>query len=787
MCLSWEYLDGVSAFSESYGNPSIGPRLRGWIQIALVNDPSTEEASRLRWKNTDNIHINLTCGFISPLVRRRTVCYAENRQIPINRRRAAKAAGTYEERLGIRMQKVIVVSKTHLDLGFTDYAEEIRQKYLNEFIPNAVSIANELNADGIKRFVWTTGSWLIKEALENGSEQNRQALLQGLRSGNIAPHAMPFTTHTELLDADTLDYGLSIVDRIDAITGRKTIAAKMTDVPGHTIGLVPLLAKHGIKLLHIGVNGASALPDVPPCFLWKCGESEVVIIYSGDYGGAFASELTGSVLYFDHTLDNRGASGAEAVRARFEAIQKKYPGAQVAAGRLDDFAEMIWQAKDRLPVVTAEIGDTWIHGAASDPYKTAGLRTLIRLKNEWLADGRLAQTDAAYEQLADHLLCAAEHTWGLDMKTYFADYEHYLRPDFEQARRKDTVELRHPLRGFPQNLLTVFFRHTGTYRPGSYRAMEKSWEEQRAYLTHAVSKLPAALKSEAEQALAALQPQQLVPVSGAELQRNVDYHFKTWSIRVNEYGGIGALSCGADRVIRENNRPAVEYYSYGKTNYDFWLTHYTRNRKETASWSLGDFARPLLKYADSKYPQGRFPYRFRQGCVQALPNGLRICVYLSIAPECHDKLGAAETVQLIYTLYAGEMKIEVIWAGKPANRLTESTVFRLYPACAQEEIRYTKIDTEVDPMTVVKNGNRNLSAVWDMHFGPYRFINRHAALIGLGKGKILRFDNQFESIEQNGISYILHDNVWGTNFPLWYEDNAYFRFDIVPIKSRDPQ
>ena len=221
------------------------------------------------------------------------------------------------------MQKVIVVSKTHLDLGFTDYAEHIYHKYLDEFIPNAVSIANELNADGSKRFVWTTGSWLLKEALKNGSEQNRQALLQGLRSGKIAPHAMPFTTHTELLDADTLDYGLSIVDQIDDVTGRKTIAAKMTDVPGHTVGLVPLLAKHGIKLLHIGVNGASAMPEVPPCFLWKQGESEVVVIYSGDYGGAFESELTGSVLYFDHTLDNHGASGAKAVRARFESIQQK--------------------------------------------------------------------------------------------------------------------------------------------------------------------------------------------------------------------------------------------------------------------------------------------------------------------------------------------------------------------------------------------------------------------------------------------------------------------------------
>lgn len=39
------------------------------------------------------------------------------------------------------MKKLFVVSKTHLDLGFTDYAENIRKKYINEFIPSAVSLA----------------------------------------------------------------------------------------------------------------------------------------------------------------------------------------------------------------------------------------------------------------------------------------------------------------------------------------------------------------------------------------------------------------------------------------------------------------------------------------------------------------------------------------------------------------------------------------------------------------------------------------------------------------------
>ena len=165
------------------------------------------------------------------------------------------------------MKKVFVVSKTHLDLGFTDYAENIRQKYINTFIPSAINLASNVNTDNKKCFVWTTGSWILKEALEHGTDEQKKSLTEAIKKGDIVPHAMPFTTHTELLDEDTLDYGLSIVDRLDKIRGKKTIAAKMTDVPGHTKALVKILANHGIKLLHIGVNGASAVPEIPECFL----------------------------------------------------------------------------------------------------------------------------------------------------------------------------------------------------------------------------------------------------------------------------------------------------------------------------------------------------------------------------------------------------------------------------------------------------------------------------------------------------------------------------------------
>lgn len=679
------------------------------------------------------------------------------------------------------MKKVIVVSKTHLDLGFTDFAENIRRKYIDSFIPSAISLAEQANRGDKKAFVWTTGSWILKEALRDGTPQQQERLRAAIKKGDVVPHAMPFTTHTELLDEDTLDYGLSIVEELDALRGRKTIAAKVTDVPGHTRGLVRQLARHGIRLLHIGVNGASALPKVPPCFLWKSGDAEVIVIYSGDYGGAFQCEYLEEILYFDHTMDNRGTPSPARIQSKLRQLQQEYPGYAAEAGTLDDYAELLWEKRALLPVVEAEIGDTWIHGSAADPYKSAALRELMRRKAAWLKDGTMQKGSAEYRDFSDALLCVAEHTCGMDMKRYFADYEHYLKPDFEAARKADKVQMRHPLRDFPQNFLTAAARLQGSYESGSYSKMEKSWDEQRSYIRKAVAALSDAHRSEAEQALAWLLPKTL-----EEIQETSDV-FQTqtcgeWTFKLNKNGGIGKLCCGKDTVVRENTEPVMEYRSYSEADYRYWLTHYSRNLKETAVWAVGDFARPLLKYVHGKYPTGRFPYHLkRAGKTVGVDNSVRIAAELTCDPWLCRELGAPRVVQIVYTLRETGLQMEVAWYQKDANRLTEAIFLHLFPA--SDALTLLKIGDRISPQSVVEDGGRNLHAVQGMLMetknGLYRFDNRHAPLVSIGHGKILEFDNRLENAKEDGITYVLQDNVWGTNFPLWYRDNARFAFSLT--------
>ena len=93
-------------------------------------------------------------------------------------------------------------------------------------------------------------------------------------------------------------------------------------------------------------------------------------------------------------------------------------------------------------------------------------------------------------------------------------------------------------------------------------------------------------------------------------------------------------------------------------------------------------------------------------------------------------------------------------------------------------VELIKLGCRVKPEEVTLNGSRNLHAVERVNFDGFEIINIHSPLVSFGRGKILEFDNKHESLEKDGISFVLQNNVWGTNFPLWYEDNARFVFKI---------
>ena len=263
------------------------------------------------------------------------------------------------------IQTVHLVFKTHFDFGFTDFARAVVGQYVDVFIPQVLETAESLRREGkTERFIWTTGAWLIYDYLEHAASQDRKRIEAAIEAGDVAWHGLPFTTHSELMDASLFRYGLELSKTLDRRFGKQTLAAKMTDVPGHTRAIVPLLAEAGIAFLHIGVNEAATPPDVPPVFVWQDESgADVVVMYQHAYGEAMVVPGLPEALAFGFTHDNMEPQSPEQIRAVFRGIQETFPGAQVEASTLDAYAAALLRIKPRLPVVTGEIG---IHQVPAD-------------------------------------------------------------------------------------------------------------------------------------------------------------------------------------------------------------------------------------------------------------------------------------------------------------------------------------------------------------------------------------------------------------------------------------
>lgn len=68
--------------------------------------------------------------------------------------------------------------------------------------------------------------------------------------------------------------------------------------------------------------------------------------------------------------DNAGPPESIAeVISNFDLVQSMFPGATPIASTLDNFTRVLDTARDRLPIITQDLTDTWLMGAPSDPVR----------------------------------------------------------------------------------------------------------------------------------------------------------------------------------------------------------------------------------------------------------------------------------------------------------------------------------------------------------------------------------------------------------------------------------
>ena len=634
------------------------------------------------------------------------------------------------------IKEIIVLFKTHLDIGFTDLAANVVKSYMENYIPNAIKTAQAVRARG-ESFIWTTGSWLIDACLRQNPEDT--SLTKAIARGDIAWHALPFTSHTELMDEGLFNYALSISKKLDERFGKKTRAAKMTDVPGHTRAMVPYMAKADVRFLHIGVNAACPSPEVPPLFRWQAptGE-ELLVMYQEGYGDFQEIGDSGIALCFAHTNDNNGPQSVEEIVQLYAKLRAEYPGANIHAGTLDDVANVA-AALTNLPVVTQEIGDTWIYGIGCDPLKVSQYRAILR------ACQQLDPADA--EEVYRRLLPVPEHTWGLDEKITLGqgipgEHRYFVREEFEAVRSEP-----------------------------KFQRMEASWKEQRGYVQNAL------------ECLMEKQPVLAEAIRSDDAGLNIEVFVRgcasgtvnepmtigDYQVTVNENGAIsGLLRNGGILADGEHLWGEVLYQAFCKADFDRYYKEYVVHDYD---WMVEDVG--------------------KLGCEAAIAERLNVkptvanlwydeddmVCELHFSGPATELYGAPGRLFLSWRFLPDAIHLDARWYDKKASRVGEAIWIGLHPMGQVDTIR--KLSEWINPADTVPKGNRRLHAT-DC---GVRFTNGctvetlDTALVTVGTPALLTFPTDAPSVD-DGVSFNLLNNLFGTNFVMWYDENARFRFTV---------
>jgi alpha-mannosidase len=733
------------------------------------------------------------------------------------------------------IENVIVVFKTHFDIGYTDLAGSVVHKYQTSMIDGALKVIDRtksLPAD--QHFTWTLPAWPMQQILSGCSPETKEKVVDALKSKYLAVHALPFTMETEASDLETLARAFQSSSDISNQYGLELPRdAKMTDVPEHSWILATVLANAGVKFLHLGCNSASQSPEVPDLFWWEGPDgSRVLTMYSWKYYGTDVVPPEGwpykTWIAIIHTNDNTGAPEPEVVQQTLDEIKKLNPNARVTQGRMSDFYDLIMKENAQIPVVKKDMPDTWIHGYMSMPEEVKISRamkreifTLDKLNTE-LNFWKSSKSDVSpiVKKAVENSLLFDEHTFGLAMSHGHSGYwcygdqfrtlktENVFDPiEFswkEKGLRITDAELavQPALNDKLMELATsinIREDHVTVYNPLPWARDGVVILQVRTEVFKNANALKDAVTGEVTDMAVGGNVARFiargVPGMGyktyipleiidsrtdllADRQKNT---IENGYFRITVDPARGGLGSVVDKqsgkeMVKQGSEYVFGGYMYerfSKENTESYAKDYIKGGWD---WAPSEIGRPNL--TDDKYKQIHpVPYN-----VQYETDNVKVSAILQFRKDANNP----HDYTMIYSLYKGLPYIEVQWGiiGKSPEPWPEAGWISFPFKVDNPQFRVGRLGSIVDPSKdYIKNSNLD-----------YCFVNTGVAVTGkenkgfvvsspdvpgvsLDRPGLWKFSRNFTPSAPN-VFYNLYNNQWSTNFTEWIEGSWSARFYI---------
>ncbi|WP_140939131.1 glycoside hydrolase family 38 N-terminal domain-containing protein [Sphingobacterium lumbrici] len=739
-----------------------------------------------------------------------------------------------------QVKEVIVVFKTHFDIGYTDWSDNVRYNYANSMIASAlktVDQSKDLPKD--KQFKWTISGWPMKEILLKAKPDVKARVERAIKEGNFFVHALPFSVETEASDLEPLVQSLGYSSKISRDAGLSLpIDAKVSDVPSYSWIMPTLLHNAGAKFLHIGCNPASRSPEVPLLFWWEGpDQSKLMTFYYGEYYGTSPAPPKDwphkTWLAIIQTNDNEGAPTYTEYREAIENVEKLNPGAKVRVGSMADFYNTIIKENPKLTTVKGDMPDTWIHGYMSMPREmkssrglsksTLSLEAFTTLSAIW---GRKPEEPihAIVDQSVENINLFDEHTWGLSMSHGHSGYWAY-GTEFEKLRAK-----------------------------GYYDVIEYSWKEKGDYVTNSEKLILPTFSRELKRLAAAVNVEgnRIVVYNPLPWERSGMVTIQTGTsfkkalknlatgeivsfvknknilqFQANRIPAMGYmtfvatdeeavvpasnLSFDAEKVTMENEFFKITFDEQSGTikslidkksnkemvnsNADFKFGQYVYER--FAKTQTDKYAKDYIKagwhwaYAElGRINLDDTPYRKASGknaVIEFSKDDLSVTAMMTFKGDADLN----HNYSMFFTLYENKPAVEVIWSinGKPAEAWPEGGWISFPFNIEKAQFKLGRLGAVVDPAKdFVKGSNLDYGfvttgvGVLDKSNQGFGVTSPDVPGVSLDRPGLWKYSTDF--VPQKGnVFFNLYNNQWSTNFTEWVEGSWSAKFYIWSIDN----
>ncbi|MCJ7582585.1 MAG: hypothetical protein MUP98_18885 [Candidatus Aminicenantes bacterium] len=351
----------------------------------------------------------------------------------------------------VKHKDIYLLHHSHVDIGYTHFQEDVK-RIQTQNIEQAIDLASQTqNYPEGSQFKWNTEvMWPIDVFNDSASPESRNKLVMAIQKGWIGLDALYANMLTGLCSQEELMQVLASARSAAQEYDVTVDAAMITDIPGYSWGLVPVLAQSGVRYLSIGTNSGhrigrvlSEWADRPFYWMSPSGQEKVLCWVHGKGYSWFHTGLGYSRLdkRLQETPIFEYLSELESKNYPYDMIAVRYnigsdngPPDPELSQTVKDWNEKYISPKmiiattsemfhafenkygEELPVYEGDFTGYWEDGAASSARETA----LVRQAAERLVQAEVLSTirssdsfpSGTVEEIWKNILLYNEHTWG---------------------------------------------------------------------------------------------------------------------------------------------------------------------------------------------------------------------------------------------------------------------------------------------------------------------------------------------------------------------------------------